>query len=299
MSSKNLNIIDKRIFVIGSEWFSIKIYSGPKTLEHLFVNEFYQKIEQLFKDNLIDYFFFIRYTDPDYHIRLRLHIKRVNNNNLGKLVIFLNKMLEEYIANHVIIKMTIDTYNREIERYGNEYNDIEKVFYFDSLFILNYLVKCNEDDQNRWLVSIKYIDLFLQKCGFSLDNKIEFCKMMSSLYAKEIYSDAKFVNKQLSEKFRNNRKKIATILEADTSQAYDWIEDVKNYVDQIVFFTEKVKHKKEEKTSSRKNTLLSSIIHMHINRMFRTKQRINECVIYYLLLSYYKAKSMIEKNNIN
>lgn len=32
---------------------------------------------------------------------------------------------------------------------------------------------------------------------------------------------------------------------------------------------------------------LDSIIHMHINRMFRTRQRIVECVIYNLLWRYY------------
>ena len=43
--------------------------------------------------------------------------------------------------------------------------------------------------------------------------------------------------------------------------------------------------------------LLSSIIHMHVNRMFRTKQRLNECAIYNLLYRYYKSKkNMIHQN---
>ncbi len=36
-------------------------------------------------------------------------------------------------------------------------------------------------------------------------------------------------------------------------------------------------------------SVLSSIIHMHINRMFRTKQRLNECAIYNLLLRFYQS----------
>lgn len=290
--------MQKRTFILGSEWIFLKLYSGPKTLEHIFVNEFYPMILQLAKKELIDCFFFIRYTDPDYHIRLRLHLKQ--KNDIGEVILFLYRILEDHILNHTITKMTIDTYNREIERYGNEYiEDVEKVFYFDSLFILNYLIKCNESDQNRWLVCIKYIDVFLYKCGFSLNNKIQFCQMMNSSYSKEIYFDAKFVNKQLSEKFKNNRKEIAAILEEESPQHFHWIEGLKDYMNQITFFTEQIILKEEEKTISIIFPLLSSIIHMHVNRMFRTKQRVNECVIYYLLLRYYKSKSAIEGNIIN
>ena len=73
---------------------------------------------------------------------------------------------------------------------------------------------------------------------------------------------------------------------------------MKSYLNQIVFFTEKIKSKEDERNSSKTFSLLSNIIHMHVNRMFRTKQRINECVIYYLLLRHYKSKSEIEKNKL-
>ena len=35
---------------------------------------------------------------------------------------------------------------------------------------------------------------------------------------------------------------------------------------------------------------LTSVIHMHVNRMFRTNQRACEMVIYWYLSKYYKSK---------
>lgn len=39
-----------------------------------------------------------------------------------------------------------------------------------------------------------------------------------------------------------------------------------------------------------KNNKLSSIIHMHVNRMYRINQRTVELVIYWYLNKYYRSK---------
>jgi len=42
-----------------------------------------------------------------------------------------------------------------------------------------------------------------------------------------------------------------------------------------------------------KNNKLSSIIHMHVNRMYRINQRTVELVIYWYLNKYYRSKKAI------
>jgi hypothetical protein len=93
---------------------------------------------------------------------------------------------------------------------------------------------------------------------------------------------------------RNNSKIIKDILKESKEEKYDWIGDMKNYFTNIYFFTQKLQT--ENKSEIFDN--LTSVIHMHINRLFRTKQRFDECVIYYLLSKHYHSMINFSKYNI-
>jgi thiopeptide-type bacteriocin biosynthesis protein len=286
--------MNQRIFICGSEWLYFKIYSGPKTIENVLINEIYPLIKQLIKRNIIDKFFFIRYADPNHHIRLRLHLK--NTDNIVIVLNYLNQILYEYVINHVISRITIDTYNREIERYRDHFIiDVERLFFFDSIFVLDYFLAHPEHEQEKWLVSIKYIDLLMGECGFLLTDKINLCQQVYEALSVETGLKNKYTNEQLKLKYRNNSKIIKNILNEDTETKFVWVEELKNYLSKIHVFTQKLQGEKQSEIVN----ILTSIIHMHINRLFRTKQRLDECVIYYLLLKYYNSTINFSKYNIN
>ena len=71
--------MENRMFIPGSEWVYFKIYTGTKTADSILKNELYDFVKEMMKYDLIDRWFFIRYNDPDFHIRLRLHMKEVRN----------------------------------------------------------------------------------------------------------------------------------------------------------------------------------------------------------------------------
>lgn len=269
----------KRNFIFGSEWFFVKIYSGPKILEKILIHDLTPLLNQLHLQKHIDNFFFIRYQDPEYHIRLRMHLIGDDVNHIIKM---LYRVFEAYVDNHIISKLIIDTYHREIERYGSTYiEDVEYLFAQDSTYILDYLHLHGDDDTNRWLVASQYIDSILNSCDFSLEKKIEFCEVNSSALSDEIYHNNKEVNILLNNKYREIGNKLSFGLDIN-----HYPPKLNTYLENIKYFTDKI----AADINSKHTQLLSSIIHMHINRLFRTKQRINECVIYYLLLKFYKSK---------
>ena len=49
----------KRKFIPGDEWVYLKIYSGPKFLDDLLINEVYETVESLYAARQIDKFFFL------------------------------------------------------------------------------------------------------------------------------------------------------------------------------------------------------------------------------------------------
>jgi thiopeptide-type bacteriocin biosynthesis protein len=232
--------MNQRKFICGSEWLYFKLYSGPKTLENILVCEIYPMLTDLIKNNLIDSFFFIRYTDPHYHIRLRLHFE--NTDNIGTVLQCFCHKLAEYIFDFLISNVIIDTYNREIERYRERYIiDVEWLFFHDSKFILDCILTHPEREQEKWLISIKYIDSLFDKCGLSLSNKLDLCCQVYDTLSIEIGTRNKTTNEQLKLKYRNNSKIIREIINGNSGQRYSWTHELNCYLDNIEFFTKKNK----------------------------------------------------------
>ncbi|MBA4056593.1 MAG: hypothetical protein C0490_17900, partial [Marivirga sp.] len=63
----------RRNFALGSEWLYYKIYCSTTAADQI-LREFVRPLSSgLVKDEVIDRWFYIRYNDPDSHIRLRFH----------------------------------------------------------------------------------------------------------------------------------------------------------------------------------------------------------------------------------
>lgn len=72
----------QREFNIGSEWLYYKIYCGVKTSDMILLEHLKEKISDLKINDFIEKWFFIRYNDPEPHIRLRFLLTKNSNLNL-------------------------------------------------------------------------------------------------------------------------------------------------------------------------------------------------------------------------
>jgi len=106
----------KRRFVLGSEWIYFKFYVGAKTADKILREAIKPFTEDLLNADIIDQWFFIRYSDPDVHLRVRLHFTK--KNQVGKIIQTVFKHIEKFVDQELIWKVQTDTYQREIERYG-------------------------------------------------------------------------------------------------------------------------------------------------------------------------------------
>ena len=126
------------VFFPGSKWIYLKIYTGVNSADKILADLFYPFICKLLKTNIIEKFFFIRYTDPEFHLRLRLKLFDIEQYSLF-YKLFNENILENNIGG-LIWKLQIDTYIQEIERYGVETIDfVENVFFEDSLNVINII----------------------------------------------------------------------------------------------------------------------------------------------------------------
>ena len=107
---------------------------------------------------------------------------------------------------------------------------------------------------------------------------------------KEFGFTHKDATKQLNDKYRTFRKEIESIMDWE-NESSEQIDIVKARL--IALFPIALKINDMAKCNSINipiNLLLSSIIHMTMNRWFRAKNRLYEMVIYEFLSRYYSSK---------
>ena len=125
----------ERLRLPGSDWLYAKLYSGRTRHEDLLAGPIHEFTGIALKNELIERWFFIRYADPDPHIRLRFQgePKRL----LSRLLPALTTWSHSLIENGLLRKLALDTYDREIERYGGleGIQVAEQVFAADSVAV--------------------------------------------------------------------------------------------------------------------------------------------------------------------
>lgn len=289
----------QRKFSLGSEWLYYKIYAGSKTLDHLLKNEIKALSEEFLDKNLIDHWFFIRYTDPDLHIRVRFHFKDINY--IAKVIFRINEVLEPLIAQRVIHKLENEIYNREIERYGS--NTIllsEQLFSYESQIITAFisLIEGDEGEEVRWLFALKMIDCLLSDFGLSLDEKIEFVNNLKQGFTQEFHF-GKAQNQTLNDKYREERQNIAKMLATTIDTEDEWallfelLQKKSEMTEELIAEILIIKEKNELEIDF--YNLLASYTHMALNRLFISQQRLNETAVYFLLEKYYRGLKAYNK----
>ncbi len=279
----------QRTFIPGDSWVYYKIYTGAKTSDTLLTEIIKPVAQQLIDQEVIDQWFFIRYADPKHHIRVRFHCE--DKNNIGKVIRGLYEGLSAFAKADLIWKVQLDTYNREIERYGAEHIELaEKLFYHESKMIVNLLdaIGGDEGEQIRWLFGIRALDTMLSNVGFSEDEKLEFMERLKTSFGLE-FGMNKHLKKQLDKKFREYRDNISFIMELKEEEGSEY-NVLLELLDQKTRESSPVI--KQLITSLDKRTLhnyVGSYAHMLMNRLFRSKNRLHEMVVYDLLYRHYKT----------
>ena len=207
--------------------------------------------------------------------------------------------LQPLLDNDLIEKVVLDTYSREIERYGDSLiEETENLFFADSLAVLRFVSLLDEEDggKYRMLFALRGIDMLLEDFNFSLAEKRELLKNTQSGFFKE-FGGSSGLEKQLNDKYRKVQKEIFLHMNPDMDAENEIVEAVsifkqrstqlKPTADNILF---KLENDKEEITK-----LLISYIHMFMNRLFIYNQRKYELVIYHFLERYYSSQLAIDK----
>ncbi|MCD0480694.1 lantibiotic dehydratase [Chryseobacterium sp. LC2016-29] len=256
----------QRSFAPGSEWLYLKIYCNSNISDSL-LSGLKPILDELIYENYIKNTFFIRYTDPHYHIRLRLHL--TDQNLYSEVLQKLHENLNPYFQEETIWNLQIDSYQREIERYQPEFMEAtEEAFYHDSVLILNLLDQETfaENENIRLFAAVKNVNSWLSLFELSLQEKLDFCKSMENVFLKEFAPELK---SHINSKYRMLKEDLYLFFIGN------------EFGDE---FHERNQHIRNIKLCKE---ALSSYIHMSINRWFSSEQRALELMTYSFAAKYY------------
>lgn len=281
----------KRKLIPGSNCLYVKIYGGVKTIDRILTDIINPFVKTQIENKSIDRWFFIRYSDPHNHVRLRFF---GNELFFGNILKELQELVDPFIENKLIWKIQNDTYDRELERYGfTNIEPSEELFHHDSATILDILslLSGDEGDMLRWQLAMRGVDYLLNDLGFSLEQKKTFMDGLSQGFAQEFNAISTESKKQLSTKYRENKASIEQIMQEQIDGKSELIPVWKLYEERSERTRDCIKAIQEyakEKPGILED-LTSSYVHMFLNRFLRSKQRMQEMIIYDFLHQYYRS----------
>ncbi|MTD71646.1 MULTISPECIES: thiopeptide-type bacteriocin biosynthesis protein [unclassified Flavobacterium] len=279
----------KRFFIFGEEWLYYKVYCGTYSADRALRGEIKILVAELLERKLIDHWFFIRYNDPDPHLRLRFHL--IDTAVLQKVIQAINFHFNTLLLSNTIYEVSIAVYHRETERYGeNTIAEAEQLFYHNSQRILDFIctVSLEHDETARLFASLHMIAEVLNQFEVPLTSSHEFVQNMF-LEHKSQYNIERTQKRKMSDIYLMHKKDIILLLTEGKDPIYlaGLHELVKCKAEEIKTI-KIILQKQEQEQNVAILELIASFIHMNINRMFRTKQREYEFLCYDIMNRYYQ-----------
>ena len=258
----NCKDVENRFFLPGTEWIYVKLFgvkNENQIIEHIIVPWCNQQIH---KGNATK-FFFVRYKEEGYQIRLRIQQSK-NGNLFLQTIDWLNSLTKNIIHSY-----DVSTYERELERYGDERGIVyaEEIFYYDSLMCAKHVNKNIIEKKEIFLhVAMIYLNVMYPNIKERLDWITENSPDRRD-YKEYVKKYNVKTNKEIAQ-ICGDQNETITILK-------NILRDYSNYLNNIYL----------------KARAVDGIIHMSFNRMIGMNRAIEmemRAVLRYRVFQYYQ-----------
>ncbi len=290
-------IRERRRFAPGSPWMSLKLYGARSSVENVMVSTLSPFIQKAGRDGLYQKWFFMRYGDPDWHLRLRF--QGAQKLLYGDLLPQMESLLQGSIDAGLIHGMEMFTYNRETERYGGSQAIAlaETLFMKDSQLVLSGLKLVRQSGEDiRWRLAIKGADAVLNAFDYNSAQKFDQIDRLRRGFGQE-FNETSQLRRQLGNRYRNFQSRIEQDLSPEAAPLGSVVdralnEEVDRYGQAIGNIAAEYRRLESEgELLGSIDSIVGSFLHMLANRLFKSEGRAQEFVIYDLLRRHYLAQA--------
>lgn len=273
------------------DWLYLKIYCHLLSTNLVLINYILPLIKKEQKAGHINQWFWVRYKDPQEHIRLRIMPNNCTKSSVGEKVI---NLLTKLLTRHLVAAFQPAVYRRELERYSSQLIlDVELIFMQSSQVLANHLQKKHQkglpDELDLWeaVLSLQLIMTSFRIC--SPDQKV-FSKYKFDHFFNE-FGKPHHLKREIEQKFKVMQAQ-KNMVQKMISQASKRYEPLERGIAALV-----LKYEKSRCNSPTLEKLAADIIHMHLNRLFSQNQRYLEMIAYYLVYRRLSVESHTKRPN--
>ena len=248
--------VEERWRLPASEWLYVKIYVSNEGEESFLLNHLTPFVEALRQDASIEAWFFIRYKDPETHLRLRVKLKSYED--FCALVSSIHDASLHWMSIGLIRNMHIASYEREIERYGGSelIQAAEEIFCVDTQAII-FLLQAVLNKELIWHASIFHalsIISFLKDFGLNRKEMI-------------ILLNEGAQNTSELKGYRDHKSQLITLVKAleNKNSNLQEVELMRNISRSRSATFQSFSARLSEKNN--KLVVLRNLLHMHCNRL--------------------------------
>lgn len=142
---------DRVVHGPGSSWVYAKLYLGKQAADNFIATVLAPLAQEMQAQGAVDRWFFLRYGDPDNHVRVRFHA----TGEADALRKQFNAFAEGWLQETRILRYAFDTYNPEYERYGGaeQLPDVERFFTQNSALCASIIASGGSETDRRVAVA--------------------------------------------------------------------------------------------------------------------------------------------------
>jgi lantibiotic biosynthesis protein len=234
-----------RLKAPGSDWLYLKLYAPPSLHDDLIRGPLCELARAALQGGLADRWFFIRYADPEPHLRLRFHgpPAALWPRLLGDILTWSQGLVD----NDLVSRFSLETYEREIERYGGEdaVDEAETLFCADSEAVAGALGLLSRSPLRREELAVRGLDVLFASLGCSRARRRQL--LLASAARKEA-----------GPVYRERRGIILAALDDTGNAASPAIVAVGNKLEQLHL---------HDRLTLAPDAIYRSFAHMHCNRL--------------------------------
>ena len=285
-----------RSFPPGGEWLDARLYTGTASADAVLAEIVKPLVRAGRKAKALERWFFVRDGDPHWHVRVRF---RGDPAWLAaKLLPKLHQHAARLLADGRIWRVELDSYEREVERYGGDggIELAEDVFEADSEAVLSILERLEADngEDARWRLALRGSHLLLVDLGLDLPERTDVVRRVRAFFGKEQRADTAF-EVQLGRRFRGERASLEPLVTsaiADDHPLAPGFEALAARSERLRSVTAELRARDNALALTvPAAALAASFVHAHCNRLLHARQEAQELVLYDWLLRLYESQA--------
>ncbi|MFA6213070.1 MAG: lantibiotic dehydratase [Candidatus Obscuribacterales bacterium] len=256
----------------GSEWLYLKLKGSSQFHEYL-INDLANFLTDLKQRDHSISWFFVRYQEPLPELRIRVG---VNQSTFSHTLIALLKWSRSHIDSKVIRQISIETYEREIERYGGRdgMNLAEDLFCLDSELACQILSSPCLKNVDRAVLTTLTALFFLQSLGM---NDIAISLLLTHEKERKYTGD-----------YRKHKLLLNSLLGLSSCLGKEHYEPILKIIDEyrerFVALGKRLSALDSfEKLTCSKTSIVRSLLHMHCVRLLGINPDIEKMVTNFLI----------------